>query len=141
MRRIFTIAAVLLMTVSVWAQAPEKMSYQAVVRNSSNVLVSSTTVGMQISILQGSTSGTVVYTETHAPTTNANGLVSLEIGTGTTSDDFSTIDWANGPFFIQTETGPAYWHGAPLKEMDLHLGNCTVILFSLLCRMSSSTET
>jgi len=106
MRRIFTIAAVLLMTVSVWAQAPEKMSYQAVVRNSSNVLVSSTTVGMQISILQGSTSGTVVYTETHAPTTNANGLVSLEIGTGTTSDDFSTIDWANGPFFIQTETDP-----------------------------------
>ena len=106
MRRIFTIAAVLLMTVSVWAQAPEKMSYQAVVRNSSNVLVSSTTVGMQISILQGSTSGTVVYTETHTPTTNANGLVSLEIGTGTTSDDFSTIDWANGPFFIQTETDP-----------------------------------
>jgi hypothetical protein len=46
---------------------------------------------MQISILQGSASGTAVYVETQEPTTNANGLVSIEIGTGTTSDDFSEL--------------------------------------------------
>jgi len=33
-------------------------------------------------------------------------LVSIEIGTGATSDDFSAIDWANGPYFIKTETDP-----------------------------------
>lgn len=95
-----------LLTLSVFAQAPQKMSYQAVIRNSSSALITSTTVGMQISILQGSALGTPVYVETQTPTSNINGLVSLEIGTGITSDDFSTIDWSNGPYFIKTETDP-----------------------------------
>lgn len=107
MKKIITVCAVLLMTASVFAQAPEKMSYQAVVRDGSNALVSSTAVGMQISILQGSASGTAVYVETQTPTSNANGLVSLEIGAGTVvSGTFNTIDWANGPYFIKTETDP-----------------------------------
>jgi hypothetical protein len=89
------------------AQSPQKMSYQAVVRNSSNQLVVNQMVGMRISILQGSESGTSVYTETQKPTTNANGLVTIEIGAGTTSDDFSAIDWANGPYYIKTETDPS----------------------------------
>ncbi|HEX7411109.1 MAG TPA: hypothetical protein VF298_03115, partial [Bacteroidales bacterium] len=104
MKRIFTILASIILMTSVWAQSPEKMSYQAVIRNSSNALVTSTAVGMQISILQGSASGTVVYTETQTPTTNANGLVSIEIGGGV---GFDAIDWANGPYFIKTEVDPA----------------------------------
>jgi len=95
------------MTASVFAQAPEKMSYQAVVRDGSNNLVSSTSVGIQISILQGSASGTAVYVETQTLTSNANGLVSLEIGAGTVvSGNFTTIDLANGSYFIKTETDP-----------------------------------
>jgi hypothetical protein len=62
---------------------------------------------MRISILQTSPSGTAVYVETQTPTTNTNGLVSIEIGGGTIlSGNFSTIDWANGPYFIKTETDP-----------------------------------
>lgn len=106
MKRVFTSLVIMLLTASVFAQSPEKMSYQAIVRNASNNLVTSTNVGMQISILQGSTSGTAIYEETHIPTTNANGLVTIEIGDGTTTDDISTIDWANGPYFIKTETDP-----------------------------------
>jgi uncharacterized protein (TIGR02145 family) len=59
---------------------------------------------MQISILQGSGSGTVVYSETQTPATNGNGLVSIEIGGGA---GFSNINWAAGPYFIKTETDPA----------------------------------
>ncbi len=103
MRKLYAILAVVLVTATIWAQSPQKMSYQAVIRNNSNVLVTNTQIGMQISILQGSVSGTVVYIETQTPTTNANGLVSVEIGGG---PGFNTIDWANGPYFIKTETDP-----------------------------------
>lgn len=107
MKKIITICAAIIMTASLWAQSPEKMSYQAVVRDGSNNLVTSSAVGMQISILQGSPSGTAMYVETQTPTTNANGLVSIEIGAGTVvSGDFTTINWANGPYFIKTETDP-----------------------------------
>jgi hypothetical protein len=89
------------------AQAPEKMSYKAVVRDGSNNLVISTVIGMQISILQGSASGLAVYVETQTPTTNANGLASIEIGGGAiVSGNFTNINWANGPYFIKTETDP-----------------------------------
>lgn len=112
MKNIITIL-VLFVTVNIFAQAPQKMSYQAIVRDGSDNLVVSTAVGMQISILQGSSSGTAVYVETHTPTSNANGLVTFEIGTGAVvSGDFTTIDWATGPYFIKIETdvtgGTAY---------------------------------
>ena len=98
----------LLVSNFVMAQAPNKMSYQAVIRDNSNALVTNQIVGMQISILQGAAGGTAVYAETQTPTSNANGLVSIEIGGGTVvSGNFSTIDWANGPYFIKTETDPA----------------------------------
>ena len=107
MKKIYSILAGLLLTASVFAQAPQKMSYQAVIRNSSNTLITSAPIGMQISVLQGSASGTAVYVETQTPSTNANGLASVEIGGGTVvSGNFSTINWANGPYFIKTETDP-----------------------------------
>ena len=106
MQKTVTFLVSMLITISVFAQSPDKMSYQAVVRDGSDALVASAAVGMQISILQGSADGTAVYIETQAPASNANGLVSIEIGTGTTSDDFTTIDWANGPYYLKTEIDP-----------------------------------
>ena len=91
-----------------YAQSPNKLSYQAVIRNSSNALVKSQSIGMRINILQGSASGATVYVETQTPTTNTNGLASIEIGGGTVvSGNFSTINWANGPYFVKTETDPS----------------------------------
>ena len=97
---------VLCMTV-VFAQAPEKFSYQAVVRNASNQLIANAPVSVRMSILQGSADDVVVYVETHAVTTNANGLLTVEIGGGTVQQGvFADIDWTNGPLFLKTETDP-----------------------------------
>lgn len=96
-----------LITTQLQAQAPQKMSYQAVIRNTSGQLISNSTVGVQISVLQGSASGIAVYIERHTSPTNANGLTSLEIGNGTViAGSFAAIDWANGPYYLKTETDP-----------------------------------
>jgi uncharacterized protein (TIGR02145 family) len=107
MKKIYSLVLGLFITVSVFAQAPQKMSYQAVIRKSNNALVQSSSVGIRISILKGSLLGTSVYVEAQTATTNANGLVSLQIGTGTPIiGTFSGINWATGPYFIKTETDP-----------------------------------
>ncbi len=102
MKRLFTIMAAVLLTASLFAQSPQKMSYQAVIRDASNHLVI-TQVGMKISILQGSESGDVKYVEVQTPTPNANGLVTIQIGDGDPVA-FAAINWAAGPYFIKTET-------------------------------------
>ncbi len=90
------------------AQVPQKMSFQGVIRNSSNELLTNQIIGMRIQILQGSEFGASVFVETHTPTTNANGLVTLEIGTGTAIlGAFADINWASGPYYILTETDPS----------------------------------
>jgi len=106
-KKLYTFLAAVLLTATTSAQTPEKMSYQAVVRDSGDALVTNQAVGMQISILQTTATGTAVYVETQNQTTNINGLVSLEIGTGNViSGDFTTIDWSSNTYFIKTETDP-----------------------------------
>ena len=95
---------VVLLTGLLWAQSPQKMSYQAIITDSSNIIVKEAPVGLRISILQGNPNYTPVYEETHTPYTNSNGLISLEIGTGNVlSGSFSNINWGAGPCFIKTE--------------------------------------
>jgi hypothetical protein len=107
MGKVVNILVFTLLTTILWAQSPEKISYQAVVRSSNNALLTNAPVGMQISFLKDSTSGNAVYVETQTPTTNANGLISVEIGGGQlVSGHFSTIDWSKGPYFLKTEIDP-----------------------------------
>ena len=106
-KKIYSIIAVLCFTASVFAQAPQKMSYQAVIRDSSDALVISTPIGMRISIIQDSIMGSAIYVETQTTSTNANGSVSIAIGAGTpVTGTFTGIDWAVGPYFIKIETDP-----------------------------------
>lgn len=97
----------LIISSTLFGQAPEKMTFQSVVRDGSDNLITSTPVGIQISVLQGSSTGVAVFIERHTPTTNANGLATLEIGNGTTvAGNFSTIDWSTGTYYLKTEVDP-----------------------------------
>ena len=102
-RKIITLI-VFCITLTTFAQAPDLINYQAIIRNTEGNLVQDANIGMRISILQTNATGTAVYTETHVASTNTNGLVTIMIGGGTSSEDFSTIDWSAGPYFIKTET-------------------------------------
>ncbi|MBN8641352.1 MAG: hypothetical protein J0L86_06005 [Flavobacteriales bacterium] len=105
-RNYLTVVALIFTFLAV-AQAPQKMSYQSVIRNNTGDLVANSPIGLRISILKDSPSGTVVYSETMTNTTNENGLLSIEIGGGTPiTGTFAGIDWSTGIFFIKTETDP-----------------------------------
>lgn len=90
------------------AQVPEKMSYQAIIRNNSGQLLPNQSIAVKVSILQGSPAGAAVYSERLTGNTNANGLISMEIGSGTVlTGTFNTIDWTTGSYYLKTETDPA----------------------------------
>jgi uncharacterized protein (TIGR02145 family) len=107
MRKIFTLIIMVLAVYNLFAQAPQRMTYQAVVRNSANVLIANQNVSARISILQGSAQGAAVYVEQHNTTTNANGLMTVEIGGGSPmAGVFANIDWSTGPYFLKSEIDP-----------------------------------
>lgn len=90
------------------AQTPSKFNYQAVARDADGLVVSNGTVGVKITILSGSASGTEVYSETHSAATNVYGLLNFQIGAGSTvTGDLSTIDWGSDAHFIKVEMDPA----------------------------------
>ena len=104
MRKLYTIFLGLSLAAGVFAQSPDKISYQAVIRNGNGTLVQSHGVGVRIQILQTTETGPAVYIEEHSPTTNINGLITLEIGSGTpVAGTFTGIDWLKGPYFIKME--------------------------------------
>ncbi|MCE2682449.1 MAG: hypothetical protein LW704_05770 [Cryomorphaceae bacterium] len=102
MKHILTLFALLLVG-ELFAQAPPSMTYQAVVRDAAGSLINTGNVSIRTSILQGSSTGVTVQTETHAATTNTNGLASIQIGS---INPLSVIDWSNGPYFLKTEIDP-----------------------------------
>ncbi|HOE05812.1 MAG TPA: hypothetical protein PLZ52_11385 [Bacteroidales bacterium] len=90
-----------------FAQSPEAISYQAMARNSMGVVLANQSVSFRISLLQGSITGTAVYKERHAVSTNQFGLANLEIGSGTIlSGSFSGIDWGANTYYLKVELDP-----------------------------------
>lgn len=102
MKKVYAFLFAFMLFGSLLAQAPQSFNYQAVVRNIDGSAIENTQVGMRISILQGSVTGTSVCIEEFTPTTNAFGLVTLAVGSVNTTD-FTAIDWSKGPYFIKIE--------------------------------------
>ena len=97
---ILTLFASFAISLVSFSQAPEGVNYQMVVRNFTNTLVTNSPMAIRVQIRQTSATGTIVYSERHPVTTSVQGLVNLVIGSGTVlSGTFSTIQWANGPYF------------------------------------------
>jgi hypothetical protein len=94
------LAVSLIQTLS-YAQAPNGINYQAVIRNSTGTLMANTPTAIRVNIRQTTAAGTIVYSERQNVTTDQFGLVNFVIGSGTLlSGNFTNIPWANGPFFL-----------------------------------------
>ncbi len=102
MKKSLLVLVAVLMSVVAMAQAPQKMTYQAVVRDNNGQLVSNGNVGVRITIVRGSETGTEVYSQTETVRTNDNGLFTTMIG----GAGFDAIDWGNGPYYLKSEVDP-----------------------------------
>ena len=105
MRSFFLTAIVgVITTVTLIAQTPEGMNYQAVVRDASGLPIANQTIGVRATIL-AQPSTTVVFQETHTVSTNQFGLINLVIGGGSIGQgSLSSINWGTGTYWLQTET-------------------------------------
>jgi hypothetical protein len=105
MKRIYIYLLVSLICISnLLSQPPQSFNYQTVVRNSKGDIIANKAVAFRISILKGNVTGEAVYVETQLPTTNAFGLVNLEVGKGTlVSGSIININWGIDNYYFQTE--------------------------------------
>jgi uncharacterized protein (TIGR02145 family) len=103
LKHILFVIAIVFLPVFLLCQVPEKMNYQAVIRDSDGSLLINRQIKIRFSIIASNTEGSAVYQEIQQPITSSNGLISVEIGAGETSDSFTTINWSDGPYFIKTE--------------------------------------
>ncbi len=104
---ILTLTNLLILT-SIMAQSPQKMSYQAVVRDGDQKLVIDKTIGVKISILYGTHNGEAHYVEEQVLRTNANGLITMEVGVGNSlRGTMESIEWSKGQYFIRTDIDPS----------------------------------
>lgn len=94
----------LAVSLNLFSVVPLSFKYQAVLRDNSGSVIGNRNVGIRLSILKNSVSGTAVYTETHTTTTSNLGLINIEIGKGTPAfGNMQNIDWGNDNYFIKIE--------------------------------------
>jgi len=106
MKRIYYSSIILLLSANIFAQVPQSFNYQAVVRDTENNFIPNQAIGVQISILQDSVNGSIVYMESHLPITTDLGLININIGKGETTYDFTAISWETGIYFMKVEIDP-----------------------------------
>jgi len=88
------------------AQTPNAFQYQAVVRNAKGAILQNQSVNVRFTLHRTTATGTTAFQETQTATTNDNGLISLQIGTGTPSTGsfgLGETDWTTGVYFMQVE--------------------------------------
>ena len=90
------------LSLSTCGQSYEGIKYQAILRSPGGIILNNQELAVRFTIQQGSIGGAIIYNEMFLTSTSAYGLLNLEIGAGTTTDDFSIINWSNGPYFLET---------------------------------------
>ena len=95
-------------SLSMMAQAPQGINYQAVARNNAGAVLQNQNISVRLTVHDGSATGSIVYQERDTATTNQFGLFKTVLGNGSIlQGSFSSIDWSTGSKFLQVEYDPA----------------------------------
>ncbi|MBL7894051.1 MAG: hypothetical protein JNK50_02070 [Bacteroidia bacterium] len=106
--RKFILLILSMFSVGLFSQSPNQINYQAIARDASGTIIASSNIGVKFKIIQGTPTGTVSYEETNTVTSSSSGIFTVAIGAGTpVSGSMSTVDWANGPYYIEVSIDPA----------------------------------
>jgi hypothetical protein len=119
------LACLLLSCITTFAQS-SFINYKALIKDGGNAVVTNTQVTVQFRILAG-VAQTIVYQETHMPTTDANGIIVINIGEGVVNSGvYGTIDWGSDDHFLNTQINT----GAGLTDMGTTGFNAVPYAFS-----------
>ncbi len=106
--KLLFLAFVISFNLELSAQAPQSFNFQGVLRNNTGLIQANTALVVRHTVRQGSATGTSIYQETHAVSTNDYGVFTTKAGSGSVvSGTFNTIDWSTGNYYLQTEVNPA----------------------------------
>jgi trimeric autotransporter adhesin len=101
MKKLLTLFTFAIIANVLFGQAPSSFNYQAVIRDAAGAVKANANASIRIDLLQGSATGSIIYAESFTVTTNAYGLINLQIGKGNViSGSFSSINWGNNSYFI-----------------------------------------
>ncbi|MCF6307013.1 MAG: tail fiber domain-containing protein [Flavobacteriaceae bacterium] len=99
MKKIF----ILLVLLSISGFAQNNINYKALIKDGSGNVIANQSITVQFRILQG-VAQTNVYQETQTPTTDSNGIIILNIGTGTVNSGvYATIDWGSDDHYLNVQ--------------------------------------
>ena len=104
MKKILIVFVFLVASQVMWGQSPFAFNFQSVARDLAGNPLTNEPVGFRLSLLQGSSSGTVVFIEEQTTSTNNFGLANIQVGLGTpVLGTLDALNWSNGPYFLQIE--------------------------------------
>lgn len=104
MKRLLNTLMAITVSFTIFAQAPNAFNYQGIARDLTGNPILNRNIGIRVSILQGTITGTEAYKELHLISTSNTGLFNIQIGNGTPANGtIGSISWGEGPFFLKIE--------------------------------------
>ena len=101
MKKILTTIFCIVAAATLFAQVPQSFSFQAVMRNNDNTLMTNQIVHAKFTITPNDNSDVITYCETQNLTTDSNGILRAEIGKGTSCGGrFDQIHWERGEYLL-----------------------------------------
>ena len=101
MKSIIIVLITLLISIAGFAQ--NSINYKAVIKDGSGIILANQSVDLQFIIYEGVALSNNVYREGHTTSTDVNGIVIVNIGEGTTTDDFSDVVWGNDEHWLNVQ--------------------------------------